>query len=140
MNPSHLHPMLVHFPIALVTIGFIIDISVMLYKKEVWLTKAGFLLLIIGTLSAIATLLTGAVFTSEMSGVAGEIKSKHEILAWITVSILIITVSLRILILKKSESQSLKVAALILYGIAAISVSLTGFFGGTLVYNYMMPL
>jgi uncharacterized membrane protein len=139
MNLSHLHPMLVHFPIALVMIGFIADLSSLIYKKETWLAKASFYLLIVGTLSALVTLFSGALFTGEMDGAAGEIKSRHELFAWITVIILFFTVAFKVVILR-SESAGLKMSGLLLYGIAAVCVSLTGFYGGTLVYNYMMPL
>lgn len=132
--------MLVHFPIALVIVGFLADVTLIIYKKEIWLPKAGFFLLIVGTISAVVTLLSGALFTSEMSGAAGEVKEKHELLAWITVGLLFATILFRMIIRKRTESARLKLTALILYGIAAVAVSVTGFYGGTLVYNYMMPL
>jgi len=140
-STSHLHPMLVHFPIALVAIGFLAEFAFLLFKKEVCLTKIGFYLLVIGTLTACATWLSGDLFTSEMSGAAGEIRETHELLATITVVLLIATLVLRsALLFKKSENTKLKTLAFVLYGLAALSVSATGFFGGTLVYNYMMPL
>ena len=138
---SHLHPMLVHFPIALVAIGFLAEFAFLLFKKEVCLTKMGFYLLIIGTIAACASWLSGGLFTSEMAGAAGEIRDTHELLATITVVFLILTLLLRsFLLYKKIENTKLKVLAFALYGLAALSVTATGFFGGTLVYNYMMPL
>jgi len=138
---SHVHPMLVHFPIALVVFGFIADFASLIFKKEACLSKAGFYLLLGGTLSALLALLTGVFFTSEMSGSAGEVRETHEIFAWITLSILVLTSLMRIFILVKNrEHTNLKWFAFFLYALAAISVSLTGFYGGTLVYNYMMPL
>jgi len=140
-STSHLHPMLVHFPIALVAIGFLAEFAFLLFKKEVCLTKMGLYLLVIGTLAACATWLSGDLFTSEMSGAAGEIRETHELLATITVVLLIATLVLRsALLFKKSENTKLNTLAFVLYGLAALSVSATGFFGGTLVYNYMMPL
>jgi len=138
---SHLHPMLVHFPIALVTIGFLAEFAFLLFKKEISLTKMGFYLLVIGTLSACATWLSGDLFTSEMAGAAGEIRETHELFASITVGLLLITTVLRsTLLFQKNGNSKLKALAFVLYGLATVSVSVTGFFGGTLVYNYMMPL
>ncbi len=138
---SHLHPMLVHFPISLIVFGFIADIGSILYQKEVCLSKFGFYLLIIGTLAAIVALLTGALFTSEMEGAAGAVKETHELFAWVTVILLVILSAFRMLLkAQNKENTNLKWIALALYGLAAISVSITGFYGGTLVYNYMMPL
>jgi uncharacterized membrane protein len=140
-SASHLHPMLVHFPIALIVFGFLADISSFFFKKEVCLSKFGFYLLIFGTLASLSALLTGVLFTSEMSGAAGEVKGTHELFAWITVGILIaLSVFRTFLKVKDKEETELKWIAFALYGLAAISVSITGFYGGTLVYNYMMPL
>lgn len=140
-STSHFHPMLVHFPIALVAFGFLADMASLYFKKEACLSKLGFYLLIVGTLSALFAWLTGILFTSDMEGAAGKIMETHELLAWITLGTLVVTSALRIILkIKDKENSSLKWLAFILYGLAAISVSITGFFGGTLVYNYMMPL
>lgn len=140
-DTTHLHPMLVHFPIALVMFGFIAEVAGLIFKKEVCLTKTGFYLLIIGTFAAIVTWLSGILFTNEMSSTAGLVKSTHELFALLTVGLLLITSILRImLMLKKSEKLNLKWIALALYALACLSVSITGFYGGTLVYTYMMPL
>ena len=140
-STTHLHPMLVHFPIALVVFGFIAEIAALYFKKEIYLSRMGFILLIIGTLSALAAWLTGTLFTSEMAGAAGAIKETHELFALITLGTLLATSILRIILQnKKNESIAFKRVAFVLYGCAAISVSITGFYGGTLVYNYMMAL
>lgn len=141
ISVSHLHPMLVHFPIALVVFGFIAEFASLIFRKEVNLSKLSFYLLIAGTLTAVAALFTGAFFTSEMTGSAGQIQETHEMFAWITLGLLVVVSILRfILKISDKEKGSLKWVAFVLYGLAAISVSITGFYGGTLVYNYMMPL
>lgn len=138
---THLHPMLVHFPIALIVLGFVADFAALIFKQEACLSKTGFYLLIAGTLSTLLALLTGLFFTSEMSGSAETIQETHELFAWVTISLLVITSILRlIIVIKKSDNSNLKWFAFVLYALAAISVSITGFYGGTLVYNYMMPL
>lgn len=138
---SHFHPMLVHFPIALVTFGFIADIASLFFRKEVCLSKTGFYLLIIGLLSAFAAWLTGELFTSVMAGAAGEVKETHELFALITLGLLAVTALLRIYLrYKKIEDSNIKWIAFALYALATVSVSITGYFGGSLVYNYMMPL
>lgn len=138
---SHLHPMLVHFPIALIVIGFVADLVSAFVKKEKCFSKMGFYLLLSGTLAALVTLLSGVLFTTEMTGTAGEVLEMHETFAWITVIILIIAAILRtLLLIKKIENSLSQWLIFALYGLAALSVSITGYFGGTLVYNYMMPL
>ena len=137
---EHIHPMLVHFPIALVMIGFLADLASLIIKKELCFPKISFYLLIIGTLGALAAVTTGYFFTSEMSGAAGDVRETHELLAFATLLLLIITSVLRIILLRKPDNKGLKWSAFILYAIAAVLVSITGAMGGTLVYNYMMPL
>lgn len=138
---SHFHPMLVHFPIALVTFGFIAEIISIFFKKEKCLSTIGFYLLIFGTLTAVTALLTGVFFTSEMSGIADEVKETHELFASLTLIALFVTSVLRIFLkITKKEESSLKWIVFLLYALAAIFVSATGFYGGKLVYSYMMPL
>jgi uncharacterized membrane protein len=140
-DTSHLHPILVHFPIALVIFGFLAEAVSLFYKKEVWLSKTGFYLLVTGTLGAIVTWLSGILFTSDMAGAAGTIRETHELFASVTVGFLLITSALRIILLvKNTKTAGLKWIAFVLYGLATICVMITGFYGGTLVYKYMMPL
>jgi uncharacterized membrane protein len=141
ISTSHFHPMLVHFPIALILIGFIAEIASLIFRKEACFSVIGFYLLLIGTLSALAAWLTGILFTSEMSGSAGQIKETHELFAWLTIGTLIVVSILRLILKTKNKNNpSLKWIAFVLYGLAVIFVSITGLYGGTLVFNYMMPL
>jgi uncharacterized membrane protein len=140
ISTSHLHPMLVHFPIALIIVGFMIEAVSLYWKKRIYLPDFSFYLLLTGTLAAIFTLLSGTFFTSEMSGSAQEIQEIHELFAWISVGLLVGTLVFRIIIKTKHKETGLKWVAFVLYGLATVSVSVTGFYGGTLVYNYMMPL
>lgn len=137
---NHFHPMLVHFPIALVAFGFLADLVSMFVKKELCFSKMSFYLLITGTLAAMAAVFTGVVFTSDMSGAAGTVMDKHELSAFVTLGLLLITLAFRILLLRKPETNIFKWLSFVFYALAAIAVSVTGFLGGTLVYNYMMPL
>ena len=140
-STSHLHPMLVHFPIALVIVGFLAEIAALIFKKEPTLSRTGFYLLIIGSISAFAAWLTGNLFTADMNGVAGKVQGYHELFANITLGLLFLTSVIRILILiRKNESTTLKLVAFIFYALAAFSVSITGFIGGKLVYNFMLGM
>lgn len=141
ISSSHFHPMLVHFPIALVSIGFLADLIWVFYKKELCLSKLGFYLLLTGTICALAAWFTGTFFTAEMSGSAGEVKETHELFAWLSLGALVIASGLRIFLrIKNSDNAALKWLAFAIYGLGALFVSITGFYGGTLVYNYMLPI
>jgi uncharacterized membrane protein len=68
-------------------------------------------------------------------------KELHELFATITLILLLVTSVFRsTLLILKNENSNLKILALILYGLAAISVSITGYIGGSLVYNYMLGI
>jgi uncharacterized membrane protein len=139
-STSHLHPMLVHFPIALVLIGFLAEVLSFFMKSELALVKVGFYLLLVGTISSAVTWLSGILFTADMSGSAGEIREIHELFAGVTVVLLITALILRVFALRTPQNSILKWTAFLCYFLATISVAITGFYGGSLVYNYMMPL
>ena len=133
--------MLVHFPIALLCFGFFLELCYLIRRKDLCLTTAGLYLLLGGTLAIVLTVLSGFFFTSEMSGAAGAVRETHEILAVSTAVVAVLASGLRLyLACKKVDKPALKTVAFLLYGLAALGVMGTGFYGGTLVYNYMMPL
>ncbi len=138
---SHIHPMLVHFPIALLCFGFFLELCYLIWRKYICLTTAGLYLLLGGTLAIVLTVLSGFFFTGEMSGAAGAVRETHETLSVSTAVAALLASGLRLyLARKKAEKSPLKTIAFLLYGLAALGVMGTGFYGGTLVYNYMMPL
>jgi uncharacterized membrane protein len=142
LSSGHFHPMLVHFPVALITIGFFFDvISLFFNKKEPCLSKAGFYLMILGTLGAVAAYLSGEFFTAEMSGAAGELKERHELFAMITMFVMILASVIRIiLVIFKKENSGLKWLVFALFFIAVVTVGYTGFLGGSLVYDFMVGI
>jgi uncharacterized membrane protein len=134
--------MIVHFPIALITIGFIAEVASLFFKTEKCLSKTGFYLMVLGALSAVAAWSTGQLFTNEPT--QGEILSvfeKHETGALITMILMVIGASFRIwLMLQKKEETQLKWIAFGIYFLAFAAVTVTGYMGGTMVYNFMMSL
>lgn len=134
-NTAHLHPLLVHFPIALIMVGFFFEtLSVMFKKEEMFFSKVSLSLLILGTLSAITATLSGVFFTAELKGIVGEIKEKHELFAYITIGLSIVTLVLKLYFLR------LEWLMRIFYLAAVGCVGYTGFLGGTMVYDYMIGL
>jgi uncharacterized membrane protein len=141
ISTDHFHPMIVHFPVALIMVGFLAETAALVIKKEPCLAKTGYYLLLLGALSALAAYLTGQFFTGEMSGAAGEVREEHELLALMTMLSMVVNAIFRsYLIIGKKETATLRWTSYLLYLGSAILVSITGFLGGTLVYTYMMPL
>jgi uncharacterized membrane protein len=141
-NTAHLHPMIVHFPIALITIGFIADVTSLFVKSERCLSKTGFYLMVLGTFAAIAAWSTGQLFTSEPTvGEIVRVFSKHETGALITMILMIVGSAFRIwLVIKNKDETQLKWIAFGFFLLAFAAVTYTGLMGGTMVYNFMMPL
>jgi uncharacterized membrane protein len=141
-DTSQFHPMIVHFPIALITIGFFADAVFLFFKSEKCLSKTGFYLMVLGALAAIAAWSTGNLFTNDPTqGTIVNVFVKHETGALITMILMITGASLRIyLVIKKKEETNLKWVVFALFLLAFAAVTFTGFMGGTMVYNYMMAL
>ncbi|MCX6267641.1 MAG: DUF2231 domain-containing protein [Bacteroidetes bacterium] len=140
-NSSHFHPMLVHFPIAIIAVGFLFDLLSHFLKKEVWLPKAGYWLEIIGMAGAIFAFGSGYFFTSPMEGEAGIMREKHELYATFTlISIIIATLFRIVIVYINKDNTNLKYLSLGLLFISFVFVSITGYLGGTLVLEYMIGL
>jgi uncharacterized membrane protein len=142
LNTAHFHPMIVHFPVALITVGFLAEVISLFFKNEKCLSKTGFYLMVLGALSAIVAWTTGQLFTNEPTqGEIVRLFQKHETGALITMIVMIIGSMFRIwLVMQKKEETKLKWISFGLYLIAFAAVTFTGFMGGNMVYNFMMAL
>ena len=141
-NTAHFHPMIVHFPIALITAGFLADVIFLFFKSEKCLSKTGFYLMVIGALAAVAAWSTGQLFTSEpVDGEIVKIFERHETGALVTMIVMLIGAIIRVyLVVKKKEETQLKWLVFTIYLIGFVAVTFTGFMGGTMVYDFMMSL
>lgn len=141
-NTAHIHPMIVHFPIALIIVGFIADVVSMFFRQEKCLSKTGFYLMVLGALAALAAWISGQLFTNEPAqGGIVEVFEKHETAALLTIIIMLAGALLRIwLFIKKREESIMKWIVFALYFLGFCAVSYTGLMGGRMVYNFMMAL
>jgi uncharacterized membrane protein len=140
-NSSHFHPMLVHFPIAIITVGFLFDVISLVVKKDPCLSKTGYWLEIIGMAGAIFAFGSGYFFTSPMEGEAGIMRERHEFFATLTLISIIVATLFRIVITYlDKQTPRLKYLSLGLFFLAFVFVSITGHLGGTLVLDYMIGL
>ena len=141
-STDHLHPMIVHFPIALITVGFIAEVSSLFFRSEKCLSKTGFYLMVLGSLAAIGAWSTGHLFTEEPTqGEILKVFERHETWALVTMILMITGTLFRIwLVVQKKEETSLKWIAFGFYLLAFAAVTFTGFMGGTMVYNFMIGL
>ena len=137
-STAHLHPMIVHFPVAIIIIGVLADMSSLIFTKEKCLSTMGFYLEIIGMLSAIAAFATGYFFTSPMEGEAGLMRERHATFAFLTLLSIIVATGFRVFIVyRKKQETNLKYISLGIFFVAFVFVSITGYLGGNLVWDLL---
>ena len=141
INLSHLHPITVHFPIALLIVAFVFEVFALIFTSNRLFTKVGFYLFIAGTLGAILAVISGNLFTEELTGPVGDVEEKHHLFANITMYLAIVTSLFKIyLIAEKKEESLFKWIDLLAMFITMIAVGLTGYYGGSIVYDYLIKM
>lgn len=138
MDLTHLHPMIVHFPIALLIVGFLFEIAGAITKRESF-TQTAFYLIILGALGVIAAFITGDQAGSGITeeGALKQALENHEDAATLTIWIVSIAAAFRIaLVLLKKFKGVLKMVSLALFLIAVLAIARTGYYGGELVYKH----
>ncbi len=137
-DTGHLHPMIVHFPIALLLVGFLFEVLSLFIKKEVFSTAA-FYLLLLGTLGVIGAYISGDIAGDGISesGMLKNALDAHEDAAllalWIASSAAVIRIGYVVL---KKNYIVLRWLSFVLFLCGAIAVGRTGYYGGQLVYKY----
>lgn len=135
---THIHPMLVHFPIALLVLGFFAEAAGLALKKK-FFSDTALLLLVTGALGAIAAVLSGTYAAGgiEEAGALKQAVETHEgaaeLAMWLAVAAAIFRSAL--VILKRRES-ALRYASAVLFLIAVLAVARAGYYGGELVFRH----
>ena len=135
---SHIHPMIVHFPIALLIVGFLSDVIGALTKKD-FFNKAGFYLLILGTLGVIAGYISGEYAGDGVieAGALGQALELHEAAAELSLWLMSGTALVRIAaVVFNKYSGLIKIFAMVLFFVGVLSIARTGYYGGELVFKH----
>ncbi len=140
-DTAHIHPMLVHFPIALTLLGVLLS-AFKLFKPNKCHYPCGEIILYFATFSAILALIAGNNFTPHFTNpVLHQAKNIHSTFAGITLTLLCVaTAGYLARYIFKKRAHLFEVLGWIVYLLAAISVSITGFLGGSLVYNDLLHM
>jgi uncharacterized membrane protein len=125
---KNLHFIVTHVPIAMLIFSFIFDLLARILKKQDWHT-AGFLCLIVGTLGAIAAVLTGPDDNSPLVH-THELFGKTTMIVFILISLIRLYFHFR----KKVEIGRMPVY-LVATLIGAVLVGYTGHLGGQMVHK-----
>jgi uncharacterized membrane protein len=128
-----IHPKLVHFPIALFITAFILDILSYLIRKED-LHKASLVIYVFAALFTPLVVWSGLLEQQRLH-LSHPVLTQHKVYAFWTVRVC--TVSLPVLwFLKKMSPKIFRIVFTLLLLSLAILVTVTGHFGGRMVYEY----
>jgi uncharacterized membrane protein len=137
----NIHPLLAHFPIALLTTAAGLDVTGFVLRRNRSLRNAATLLYVLGTGAAVAVYLTGraASHTTWFPGMAQAVVKEHWDWAFRTVWFFLVATVVRVVLLRPSrrEPSSAIIAGLALVGLVGIGLLIeTGDRGGRLVYQH----
>ena len=131
-----IHPILVHFPIALLFTSVFFDLIAMITKRDSF-RQSGFWLLILGWISGLAATVSG--FLSEDAvkkiGVPETAIDRHETFAIATMIVFALLLLVR-LVGKFSPASRKNLVYTIGTFIGLALLSIAGYLGGDLVYHY----
>lgn len=135
---NHLHPMIVHFPIALLMVGFLSDLLGITLKKD-FFNRAGYYLLILGTIGVVAAYFSGEFAGDGVveAGALGQALETHESAALISLWLMVGTALVRIgAVIFHRYNGIIRIIAILLFFVGILSIARTGYYGGELVYKH----
>ena len=139
MNLPPIHPMLVHFPIALILTALALDVLGMLFKSE-RIRAAVLPVLALAVLGAIAAIAAGLYAESQLKAVTDEINGligTHETMALSTLGAATLALIFRALAEYRKSIEGIPgQISFIFLLIATLLVGVTGYFGGELVFSH----
>lgn len=137
ISSTHLHAMVVHFPISLLFVGFLFEAISFFYKKD-FFRQSAFYLLLLGTVGTIVSYVVGNVAGEGMEeGSLSRAMELHEQAAAISLWLTIITALVYAGIYFLNYNRSwLRIIAVLLFAGVIASIARTGYLGGQLVYKH----
>ncbi len=127
----HLHPIIVHFPIALFVTAFGLELLSLVFKKEIFHQTAwcNYILAILACVGAVlAALWDGEILKHPVF-------YNHRAFAYWTLGIALVS-GIILAIIKRKSKKAFRIVFLIFLILTTSLVSITGYYGGRLVYEY----
>ena len=140
-----LHVLVIHFPIALLTLAPLFDIGCMVLRDRVWLDRAAAALYVMGSIGAGVAYLTGeraAATAGEIAPAAESALADHENIAFLTLMALAVVTLVRVGVTwlarhdRKVTIGALRLAAIPITLAGLLMLAITADRGGRLVYHY----
>ena len=137
ISSTHLHAIVIHFPIALLIIGFLTEL-VSLFLMKPFFKQMAFYLLLLGTFGTVVSYLSGDAAGEGMEGGSlGRAIELHEEAATIALWLTITTAVLYLLVfLFKYNTKWVRIVSVLLFACVVGAIARTGYLGGQLVYKH----
>lgn len=137
ISSTHLHAIVIHFPIALLIIGFLTEL-VSLFLMKPFFKQMAFYLLLLGTFGTVVSYLSGDAAGEGMEGGSlGRAIELHEEAATIALWLTITTAVLYLLVfIFKYNRKWVRVVGVLLFACVVGAIARTGYLGGQLVYKH----
>ena len=136
IDTSLLHPMIIHFPIALIIVACFSEIVAIL--KSDFFRSAALYLFVLGALGAIAAYITGSIAGDKIEGITSlkAALERHDDAATLALWVIIIVGLFRsFMAYRRWVEGKLRWLAVGLALIAVLAIARTGYYGGELVFR-----
>lgn len=137
ITAPHFHAMVIHFPIALLIVGFLSEL-IGLINKKLFFKNASLYLLLLGTIGVLVAYLSGDNAGDGMTdGLLQKPMGMHQEAALVTLWLAIITALAKTAMYYFNYQKPwAKWTAFLLFALLVSSVARTGFLGGELVFKH----
>ena len=131
-----LHPVIVHFPVALLLTAFLVETLALLLKKPAW-HRISLWNLVLGTLAAGAAVITGrlAMAVAKHSHEIYDVMEKHERLGYLILALALLITGWRLLTKDRLPAPS-RWLAWVMLAVTCGTMAFSAHLGGRLVYEF----
>jgi len=133
--------MVVHFSVALVIVGFVIDFFYIFVARKDWRKTSSLFLMILAALAVFLSWYTGEYYSRSYTGAGDELRELHDSYAKIVCYVYGLAIVIRIAaIYIKKEITLLKYAYMTAMLASVCLIAYVGYLGGQLVYEMQQYL